>query len=59
MGLQGGMCSKTNGPAPEKNNGFGFRPGLAQTSLYSHRRRLEAWLNQPVALYNHINRLEV
>ena len=25
----------------EKNNNLGFRPGLTQTSLYSHRSRLE------------------
>ena len=26
----------------EKTNNFGFRPGLPQTGLYSHRSRLEA-----------------
>ena len=25
-----------------ENKQFGFRPGLTQTSLYSHRRKLEA-----------------
>ena len=29
-------------PMHEKNNNLGFRPGLIQTSLYSHSRRLEA-----------------
>ena len=30
-------------PSYEKTNNFGFRPGLTQISLYSHRSRLEAW----------------
>ena len=29
-------------PVCEKTNDFGFRPGLTQTRLYSHRRWLEA-----------------
>ena len=31
-----------NEPVHEKNNNLGFRPGLTQTRLYSHRRWLEA-----------------
>ena len=30
-------------PVCEKTNNLGFRPGLTQTGLYSHRSRLEAW----------------
>ena len=30
-------------PVHEKINNLGFRPGLTQTRLYSHRSRLEAW----------------
>ena len=29
-------------PVHEKTNNLGFRPGLTQTRLYSHRSRLEA-----------------
>ena len=29
-------------PLHEKTNNLGFRPGLTQTDLYSHRRKLEA-----------------
>ena len=29
-------------PVREKTNNLGFRPGLTQTGLYSHRRWLEA-----------------
>ena len=29
-------------PVHEKTNNLGFRPGLTQTRLYSHRRQLEA-----------------
>ena len=29
-------------PVHEKTNNLGFRPGLTQTGLYSHRRWLEA-----------------
>ena len=29
-------------PSHKKINNLGFRPGLIQTGLYSHRRRLEA-----------------
>ena len=32
---------KTNEPVREKTNNLGFRPGLTQTGLYSHRRWLE------------------
>ena len=31
-----------NEPVREKTNILGFRPGLIQTRLYSHRSRLEA-----------------
>ena len=31
-----------NQPLCEKNNNRGFRPGLTQTRLYSHRSRIEA-----------------
>ena len=31
-----------NEPVREKTNNLGFRPGLTQTGLYSHRRQLEA-----------------
>ena len=31
-----------NEPVHEKTNNLGFRPGPTQTSLYSHRRWLEA-----------------
>ena len=31
-----------NEPVREKTNNLGFRPGLTQTGLYSHRRWLEA-----------------
>ena len=31
-----------NEPLREKTNNLGFRPGLTQTGLYSHRRWLEA-----------------
>ena len=31
-----------NEPVHEKTNNLGFRPGLTQTSLYSHRSMLEA-----------------
>ena len=30
------------GPPYEKTNNVGFRPGMTQTGLYSHRSRLEA-----------------
>ena len=30
-------------PLLEKTNNLGFWPGPAQTGLYSHRSRLEAW----------------
>ena len=30
-------------PLREKNNNLGFRQGLIQTSLYSHRQELEGW----------------
>ena len=33
---------KTLEPVHEKTNNLGFRPGLTQTRLYSHRRQLEA-----------------
>ena len=33
---------KTHEPVREKTNNLGFRPGLTQTGLYSHRRWLEA-----------------
>ena len=29
-------------PVHEKTNNLGFRPGLTQTGLYSHRKELEA-----------------
>ena len=32
----------TNEPLHEKTNNLGFRPGLTQTGLFSHRSRLEA-----------------
>ena len=31
-----------NEPVREKTNNLGFRPGLTQTGLYSHKRWLEA-----------------
>ena len=31
-----------NEPVRDKTNNLGFRPGLTQTSLYSHRKELEA-----------------
>ena len=31
-----------NEPVREKTNNLGFRPGLTQTGLYSHRTLLEA-----------------
>ena len=31
-----------NEPVHEKTNNLGFRPGLTQTGLYSHRTLLEA-----------------
>ena len=31
-----------SGPLHMKSNNLGFRPGLTQTSLYSHRKGLEA-----------------
>ena len=34
--------SKVHEPVHEKTNNLGFRPGLTQTGLYSHRRWLEA-----------------
>ena len=33
---------ETNGPRCEKTGLLGFRPGMTQTGLYSHRRWLEA-----------------
>ena len=42
------ICRKENlliliiEPVREKTNNLGFRPGLTQTGLYSHRRWLEA-----------------
>ena len=30
-------------PVREETNNLGFRPGLTQTRLYSHRKELEAW----------------
>ena len=33
---------KTFKPVHEKTNNLGFRPGLTQTGLYSHRKELEA-----------------
>ena len=32
----------TNEPVHEKTNNLSFRPGPTQTSLYSHRKELEA-----------------
>ena len=37
------FLSWINGPRCEKTGLRGFRPGLTQTGLYSHRRWLEAW----------------
>ena len=34
--------SLPNEPSQEKANNCGFRPGLTQTDMYSHRSRLEA-----------------
>ena len=30
-------------PQREKTGLLGFRPGLTQTNLYSHRKELESW----------------
>ena len=35
-------CAIIDEPVREKTNNLGFRPGLTQTGLYSHRRWLEA-----------------
>ena len=37
------VVSLTNEPRCERTGIWGFRPGLTQTGLYSHRSRLEAW----------------
>ena len=36
------FVSYNNEPSHEKTNNLGLRPALTQTSLYSHRRGLEA-----------------
>ena len=36
------LLKYTHEPAHEKTNNLGFRPGLTQTDLYSHRSRLGA-----------------
>ena len=36
------QCNLINEPVHEKTNNLGFRPGLTQTGLYSHRRWSEA-----------------
>ena len=36
------LKSKTFEPVHEKTKNLGFRPGLTETGLYSHRRWLEA-----------------
>ena len=37
-----GLVAILSEPLHEKTNNLGFRPGLTQTGLYSHRRWLEA-----------------
>ena len=36
------VAGKVNEPSHEKTNNLGFRQGLTQTGLYSHRSRVEA-----------------
>ena len=40
--IQVRVSEKQFEPVRDKTNNLGFRPGLTQTGLYKHRRRLEA-----------------